>query len=279
MNKDWYYYNHAILPMCAPDKEPDLEPINDGTIWNTSENKPLLARWTTDFDCGYETAWWYVIKDTSFDLSRIKAKRRYEINKGIKNFDAREINPVDHISDICEIQKAAFAAYPKKYRDIVDYTKLKNEIPNWKYYKIYGVFYIETGKLCGYSILNLIGCCISFDIQKTIPEYEPLAINAALVYKIVIDNNDLLNNGYYICDGSRNINHETKFQEYLIKYFEFRYAYCVLHVKYRPIVKFAVRILYPFRKLLKRLDNLTVVHNINGVLNMESIVRSGSKGK
>ena len=40
---------------------------------------PLLARWTEDFDCGYETEWWYVIKDTPLDLSKLKKKRRYDI--------------------------------------------------------------------------------------------------------------------------------------------------------------------------------------------------------
>ena len=53
---------------------------------------PLLARWTSDWDCGYETEWWYCIKDTPFDISTLKSKRRYEINKGNKNFEVREIN-------------------------------------------------------------------------------------------------------------------------------------------------------------------------------------------
>lgn len=46
------------------------------------DGKPYLARWTSSFDCGHETNWWYVIKDTPFDINELKKKRRYEIRKG-----------------------------------------------------------------------------------------------------------------------------------------------------------------------------------------------------
>lgn len=41
----------------------------------------LLARWTTDWDCGHKTQFWYVIKDDMYDISVLKRKRRYKINK------------------------------------------------------------------------------------------------------------------------------------------------------------------------------------------------------
>lgn len=33
MQTEWKYYNHAVIPKTAPHEEPDLEPINNGTIW------------------------------------------------------------------------------------------------------------------------------------------------------------------------------------------------------------------------------------------------------
>lgn len=74
----------------APHEKVNLKPIGDGSIWKLQE-KVLLARWTSEFDCSYETNWWYIIKDTPFDIANMKAKRRYEINKGLKNFDVLEI--------------------------------------------------------------------------------------------------------------------------------------------------------------------------------------------
>lgn len=53
----WKYYNHAVIPASAPHEMPDISPIIDGSIWEI-EGAPLLARWTTDFDCGYQTNWW-----------------------------------------------------------------------------------------------------------------------------------------------------------------------------------------------------------------------------
>ena len=56
--KGWQYYNHAAIPNSAPNEDPDITPINDNTIWQMDGGKPLLARWTTDFDCKEKTNWW-----------------------------------------------------------------------------------------------------------------------------------------------------------------------------------------------------------------------------
>lgn len=63
-----------------------------------------------------ETSWWYVIKDTPFDIHVLKAKRRYEINKGLKNFDVRIINANDYAKELYKITKSAYLQYPDKYR-------------------------------------------------------------------------------------------------------------------------------------------------------------------
>ena len=83
MIEGWRYYNHAVVPTCAPHENANLSPIIDGSIW--SIKGALLARWTSEFDCEQETNFWYIIKDCPFDISSLKAKRRYEINKGLKN--------------------------------------------------------------------------------------------------------------------------------------------------------------------------------------------------
>ena len=80
--------------------------------------------------------------------------------------------------------------------------------------------------------------------------------------------------GKYICDGARSISHETNFQDYLEKYFGFRKAYCKLHIAYNPRVKWIVKMLFPFRKMLHRFDQIGFVHQINSVLYMEELCRS-----
>ena len=73
MTDGWKYYNHAAIPVTAPHEEVNLLPIKDGSIWKL-RGRPLLARWTTDWDCGHKTNWWYIIKDEPLDIASLKSK-------------------------------------------------------------------------------------------------------------------------------------------------------------------------------------------------------------
>jgi len=194
----WKYYNHAVIPTTAPHVNPNMAPIEDRSIWKIGGGTPLLARWTTEFDCGYETNWWYVIKDTPFDISALKAKRRYEINKGNKNFNVKEINPKEWVEDIYAVAVAAYATYPESYRPNVSHDQFVSDVLGWDFYKVYGAFSVEDNSLCGYACLNkrnLEGNYINFTLMKAIPDKERLGLNAAMVNKILEDHKDFLNNG------------------------------------------------------------------------------------
>ena len=65
---------------------------------------PFFARWTTDYDCGYEIGLWYVVRDTPFDITKLKLKRRYEITKGKKNFEVRRIDDLKYVEGLFNIQ-------------------------------------------------------------------------------------------------------------------------------------------------------------------------------
>lgn len=234
-----------------------------------------MARWTTDFDCGHETNWWYVIKDSEFDINSLKAKRRYEINKGVKNFDVRPINPDNYREELYNVQVAAFSAYPKKYRPTVVKEAFVKGVDGWTNYRVFGAFSRNTGCLAGYSLLEDTDERFkSFIVQKTEPNFEKYSVNAALVEGILSYYSDFLGDGGIICDGARSISHETNFQDYLEKYFGFRKAYCRLHIKYKPKIQLIVKCLFPFRKLLKIFDGVGIVHQINSILKMEEISKS-----
>ena len=276
MNIDgWKYYNHAAIPTTPPYEDANTAPILNGKIWKSEGRAtPLLARWTTDFDCDYETNWWYLIKDASLDVTLLKAKRRYEINKGTKNFDIKIINPCKYKSELFDVQIAAFSAYPKKYRPTVEKQSFFEAIEKWDKYLVYGAFHKETQKLSGYSLLDKKSeIFIDFCVQKADPAFESLGVNAALVYGVLESHEKFLSQGGIICDGARSINHETKFQDYLEKYFCFRKAYCHLHIVYNPKVKWIIKSLYPLRKIFFKLDGIALVHQLNSVFRMEEIWR------
>lgn len=275
----WRYYNHAMIPTTLPHEMPDLTPIDDKSIWaGGNSKKTVLARWTTDFDCGYETNWWYVIKDTPFNIDSLKAKRRYEINKGTKNFEVKKIDPLQYKEELYRVQVAAFSAYPQKYRPSVNKQSFLSSIENWKSSVAVGAFFRETGELCGYALLtNVMENYVGFSVLKTDPQYENKAINAALVTGVLQLFEGLLSGGGYICDGARSINHETYFQDYLEKYFGFRKAYCKLHVIYNPKYRKIIKALFHFRKILLKLDRIGIIHQLNSVLRMEEMVRENDE--
>lgn len=275
----WQYYKNAMLPTCAPHEQPDTAPVRSGEIWNQGSGV-IFARWTEEFDCPQETQWWYVIKDTPFDIMALNSNTRYKINKSKRLFRVVQIDPAEHIEDIYNVQVAAYSQYPAKYRPTVDREALEATIrKNWLTDRVivYAAYFRETDAFAGYILLTRNGRCVELTAQKVMPEYEKYQINAALVAYTVEQLGDFLAGDGYICDGARNVQHETAFQDYLERYFGFRKAYCRLRIAYNPKFGWLVKLLYGFRGLLRRLDGISVVHKINGVLLMEQIVRSDAQ--
>lgn len=238
----------------------------------------LLARWTSNFDCEHETNWWYCIKDTRFDILALSSKKRYEINKEKKNFHVKEIDPVVYVERMIEIQEKAWRNYPKAYRRRADTEKMRNEIGNWRKYRVFGAFDIAGGVLAAYACLEEHTDWVNFVMLKAEPASEKFAVNAAIVAGICEYYNDRLSQNFYICDGERNVIHQTAFQDYLIKYFEFRKAYCELNISYKPPWGIAVKCIYPFRRILHRFNKTKIGSKVDAVLLMENIRRIDNIG-
>lgn len=270
----WKYYNHALLPTIAPHEKVDELVIIQGKLWRKKwGGVPLLIRWTTNFDCEEKTEWWYCIKDTPFDINSLKSKRRYEINKGKKNFFVKEINPLDFKEEIYEVYQKAVSSYLKKSYKLEIKEEFIKKIKKWKNVKVYGAFNRENKKLSSYALLIINNDYINFNVLKSIPEYEKIGVNAAIVSYILEEFSQKIGKNFYICDGERNILHETSFQNYLEKYFGFRKAYCKLNLKYRCFFKLIINILYPFKRILKKMNKVLIFRKINSILYMEEIRR------
>ena len=272
--ESWRYYNHAMLPANAPHEPADMKPLITGDIWKNKPGRILLVRWTSEYDCGYETAWWYCIKDTLFDISRLKAKRRYEINKGRKNFSVRIIDPGNYTQELYKVLGEAFRAYPAAYRPSVEFSSFVRSVENWKKSKriIYGAFEKDTETMGGYAVVIEHESYGQISELKTMPVFEKLGVNAAIMAKICEDYNPKIEQGYYLSDGERSIFHETHFQDYLEKYFGFRKAYAKLNIKYRKGIGLIVFLLYPFRERIRKLNG-GIFRKIYAVLLMEEIIK------
>lgn len=271
----WRYYNHALLPTCAPHEGVDLSELSNPDTWISKDNKDaLFARWTSGWDCGHETSWWYVIKDAPFDITKLKAKRRYEITRGVKRFYVKRINAVDNIVQLYEIFIRAVAGYPAKNRPRVSREDFVHEANRWDNDGwLYGAFTKLDNQLVGFALLEDHESYIDFVSLKVMPHCEKAGVNAALIYGVLLDVNDRLSNNCYICDGSRAVFHETAFQDYLEKYFGFRKAYCSLHIRYNGHIEYVVKLLYPIRKFLRTFRNNRLISKVNAVLAMEEFAR------
>lgn len=275
----WRYYNNAIVSDMAPHETPDISEVRNRDFWKKyGKGKALLARYTSDFDSKEYTNWWYCIKDSSFDINSIKAKRRYEIKKGIKNFTVKVIEPECYDLGLYQVYKAAADSYNEPVSSLLTENEYCEHVKTWKnkYLTIAAFSNDEDNQLAGFCVLTEYETYIDFNGCKSNPKYEGKGVNAALVFFILEHYKKALESGVYISDGQRNIFHDTHFQEYLVKYFEFRYAYCKLNVLYRPFIGGIITLLYPFKKIIKKID-ISIMRKISGILRMEEILREQTR--
>ena len=108
------------------------------------------------------------------------------------------------------------------------------------------------------SLVALYWCIASLILGKKFVEYE-------LIYE--------MNRYYlgelglkYVSDGSRSITNHSNIQPFLIHKFKFRKAYCNISLYYKWYMRMAVKLLYPFRKMIKH-------PKVAAVLNMEAMVK------
>lgn len=266
----WHYYNHALLPNCAPHETVVFESGKFDVSFSCRGGVPLMARWTSDFDCKRKTSWWYEILDQPFDMASLKAKRRYVVRKGMSNFGVRTVNPREYSDEIADVAVAAVATYEGVSRaDDLDAWKRKAE--GWTG-TVFGAFPKDGGPMAAWALVNDHGSYADFTSMKADPAQERLEVNAALVKGVVDHYAERLEGDFYICDGERSVLHQTAFQDYLEKYFGFRKAYCTLNLRFRFPVNVIVACLRPFRKCIKR-QGSALQRQVWGVLQMDSIAR------
>lgn len=267
---DFRIYNNCLIPNRLPDDIVDTNSLK----YEVKKNKVYLARWTTDFDIKMQTEWWYLIKDDIYSKDTLKSKYRYEINKGLKNFDIKVVNMQDFKEELYNINSIANKEYSKLSNTLIDKEQFFEGLKTDKNTEcIIAVDKLDK-TVSAYAICIIRENVVNFSVLKSLPYKKKLGVNAAIVDFIC---NKYLNQEKYryIYDGERSIRHITNFQDYLIKYFGFRKAYCKLHIEYANKIKFLVYILYPFRNIIGKFSKLNkAVYNLYCILCQEEIHRT-----
>lgn len=277
MHEGWRYYNHAAIPTSAPHEEANMEPIESGRIWKMFDGKsPLMARWTSDFDCQYETNWWYLIREKPFVIDSLEKKCKKHINQALRKCTVTQLNPCNNIDDLYRVYQEASKRYQKQ-DNFLGREAFDNQcIEECNTGFVFWGAYIEDNLLIGYMVTKQYEMYAQISIAKFSANYLRYRASDAL-YATVLDyylNKMELN---YVSSGERSINHITGTQEYKERVFNYRKAYCHVNICYRPGVKILLKVASCFSKILRCFDKNVFIHQINSIIEMDEIVRNNQK--
>ncbi|MDE6605762.1 MAG: hypothetical protein K2K85_07085 [Clostridia bacterium] len=271
-NTTFKIYQHCMMSDNAPHTIVDEQFVKK----SFSKSKAWFVQYTTEFDVPQPTTWWYCIKDEKYDISTFKAKARYEVNKGRKNFSVSIISPLEYKNEIFDIDIKKFADYPESYRPILASTadehikKVVKDGDRW-----FGLFSKEDSSLVGYAIILEKEEFVNLSVVAIDPSTYKKNSSAGLVDGILCHYQDS-DKAVYICDGARNVRHQTNYQDFLISTFEFRKAYCRIRLKYKWWAGIAIFLLRPFKKLLLKSDK-SFFYNLGCILRLDEYARLSQK--
>ena len=257
---DYHLYRNAWRFSGAPHEESLLQKAE----WKALLKKGgLLVRNTCDFDCREETRFWYIVKDHFGDLEALSPRVRNKIRHAQKTFDYRLIDQKLLKDKGYPIIAETYADYAVKDRTLNE-ADFKSYLDRYEF-DYWGVFDRESTELVGFSLVRRWNDSCEYDLSGMMPRYKH---DGSYPYYGLFH---AMNQYYlqerhfrYVSDGTRSITEHSNIHEFLIQNFNFRKAYCHLHVYYKWWMKIAVKRLYPFRKLMP-------TSRVKAILNMESM--------
>ena len=267
----WRKYNGALIPTTPPHVEVNYDNITQ----RLSDEGAFFARWTSEFDQKTESEFWYVICDKKMSISDYSRNTRSKINRGFKKLYVKKISKKFILENAYDVYKNAFKRYeaissPKSKKDFsASLDKLEGTWDFW------GVFLKKNDQIIGYSQNKIIDNYCDYSTIKFDPYFLKFYSSYVLYFQM---NQYYLNqNSFkYVNIGARSLLHKTNTQHYLIEKFNFRKAYCTLHLEYRSFLKIVVKILYRCKYLFKFLKWNFLFNKIYGLLLHEEIKRTFS---
>lgn len=272
----WKYYNHAMIPTCAPHEEPNTDVLSSKEFWKQNK-KAIFARWTQNFDCENDTGWWYIVYDRRFDIEELPSKTRKHIRQALKKVYVKPIDANQNRGELARVHNKTCKAYAEFSGSFVTEESFARADASMDYW---GIYTVDQDILIGYMSCRRYDGYVETVTAKYDREYLNLRGSDAVHYTVLqYYMNEQWEAYKYMCCGQRNINHRTHAQDYKEETFGFRRAFCDLRICYNPRYKLLISLMYPFRRILYKLDGISAVHQVNGVLHMEEICRAGRSDK
>lgn len=255
-------YRRAWRFLGAPHQEPQLQKREWKRLLRQGG---LLVRNTYNFDCQEETKFWFVIKDCFDGLEELSPRVRNKIRHAQTAFDYRLIDQALLKAKGYPILVDTFADYAATDRTINE-ADFKAYLDEYQF-DYWGVFNKEISELVGFSCVRRWTDSCEYDLSGMMTRYKRDGSYPYYGLYHAMNEYYLGEQGfYYVSDGTRSITEHSNIHEFLIQNFNFRKAYCHLQVHYNWWMKIAVKVLYPFRRII-------TIPKIQAILNMESMQR------
>lgn len=216
-----------------------------------------------NWDKQEESSFWYVIKDVYCGIDELPAKARNQVRKSQKTYDFKKVSPE-------EMNELGFELFNKSRERFGHNMSVTKE--QWASRVNSGDrdFWLaidkETGKAEGFGINRIVDDYCSYVSMGVNPDAPK---SSYPMYGLILE----MNRYYleelklkYVCDGARSITEHSNIQPFLEEKFKFRRAYCDLQMFYKPWLGLIVKVLFPFRTIIKN-------KRIAAFLNQESMAR------
>ena len=228
----WYNYQKMLIPNASPERAISIDTKKISKDLNSST--AYLARWTTNFDKQKKSNFWYIICDMYDGFKFLKKSTKSEIKRGKKNCHVKIVDE----EWIFKYGYEIFIEANKKYGSSSIHSSEKDYIENLKKnlktknLDIWSIESLDNHKKYGYAIVKKNKNSVELSVLKINPKYLYLRLSYYFLFRALeyyLKENDF----NHINAGSRNILHKTNFQEFLVQKFNFRRAYCDIHIIYK----------------------------------------------
>lgn len=214
--------------------------------------------WTEGFEAKNDAASWYaVICRQYISAADMPAKRRYEVNRGLKNCEIRRVDAAEIARDAFEVHVAALESYAGNKGVSVPTAeqfahRVLSDVPFADIKHHWGAYH--QGRMVAFAQCLLYDRTeVDYTLIKLHPAHRDLYAGYALIQRM--NEFYLREQGFeYVNDGWRSILHETNMQDFLIGKFNFEKAPARLRVQFRPPLGALLKLSAPFHPVLPRLD-------------------------
>jgi hypothetical protein len=237
-----------------------------------------LIRWIEDWDSPLISSFYGVIQDHHIELTQLKSQVRYEVKRASRNFYFAELSLLEILNEGFELYNSSFKTYdtylkPMSKEEFIDsYGKYKNDGEK-EVTRFFGIRETSTNSLVcyAYGIHYSKGNYFDLKVVKFNPEYQRNNISELLFFGI---GQQLLSleKMRFIFDGFVSMAHKSTIQEYLIRKFNYRNAYCKLCIHYKFYIRLFVLFAYPFRSIIKFTGRYFIIfHKLSILLSQEEL--------